>query len=102
MNDKLVCNWKKSEASPKKLPKKEYSSRTGICHWSELENYLKVWINNNCKYGNTVTRIGIRTQALIRLKINPVERAEFKLAVKGKLILPKRKGLQMKQKTKIA
>ena len=35
VNDKLVRDWKKNEASLKKMPKKKCIVRTSICHWPE-------------------------------------------------------------------
>ncbi|KAG7165316.1 Pogo transposable element-like 75, partial [Homarus americanus] len=41
VNEKMVRDWQKSEASLKKIPPKKCAVKIGICHWHELENYLE-------------------------------------------------------------
>lgn len=102
VNEKLVRDWKKSEASLKKMPKKKCAARSGIAHWPELENFLEGWVNENRENGYTVTRTGIRTEALKWAKTHPSESKDFKATVNWCSRFMKRKNLVLRQKTKIA
>lgn len=102
VNEKLVRDWKKSEYFLKTISKKKCAARGAICHWTKLENDLELWVNENRENGYTVTRNGIRIQALKWAKAHPDKSNNFTATVSWCSRFMKRKNLVLRQKTKIA
>lgn len=64
-NEKLVRDWKKSEAlEKKKMPKKKCALKTAMSHWADKRNYLQGWFSENHKNLHTVTSNSSSTQSM--------------------------------------
>ncbi|KAG7163825.1 Pogo transposable element-like 8, partial [Homarus americanus] len=99
---KMVCDWKNSEASLKKIPKKKCAVRTGICYWSTGKLFRSGQRKSSRWLYRTVTPTDILTRALKWSKTHPDESKNFKATANWCSRFMKRKNLVLWQKTKVA
>lgn len=102
VNEKLVRDWKKNIATLQTMPKTKCTRRTGIMKWPELENYVEEWVLTQRQSGYTVPRNAIRVEAIKWAKAHPEVCNDFKGTANWCSRFMKRKGLVLRQKTKIA
>ena len=102
VNEKLVRDWKKCEASLICMPSKKCSMRSGLPHWPELENELYQWVIAKRQNGYIVSRNTIKIQALKWSNSNPQTSHNFKASSSWCTRFMERKDLVIRQKTKIS
>ena len=104
VNEKLVRDWRKKKAELKALPRIKRSLRVGAKpHWAELESKLTEWVLDKRMNGIGLSGTMIRLKAkLIAQEMPPEEVEDFTASTSCLYRFMKRKGLVIRQKTKIA
>lgn len=104
VNEKLVRDWRKKKAELEALPRGKRSLRAGAKpHWPELENKVTEWVLDKRLNGIGLSGTMIRLKAKVIAREMPPEEVEGFTATTSWLYrFMKRKGLVIRQKTKIA
>ncbi|KAG7165833.1 Pogo transposable element-like 4 [Homarus americanus] len=102
VNEKQVREWKKDEEKLIDIPRTKCALRRGKQQWPELEVKLFEWVNKNRVCGYVITRNAICIYAMKLAKSNPDTGKDFKATRGWCSRFMNRKGLVLRQKTKIA
>ena len=104
VNEKLVRDWRKNKAELEKQPRRSRSKRVGVKpRWPELERKVAEWVLDKRLNGIGLSGTMIRLKSKQMAKDMPPEQVEgFTGCTSWLYRFMKRKGLVLRQKTKIA
>ena len=104
VNEKLVRDWRKKKTELKGLPRCKRALRVGAKpRWPELESKVTEWVLDKRMNGIGLSGTMIRLKAKLIAKDMPPEKVEgFTASTSWLYRFMKRKGLVIRQKTKIA
>ncbi|KAG7166740.1 Pogo transposable element-like 1 [Homarus americanus] len=102
INEKQVREWKKAEEKLIDIPRTKCALRRGKQQWPELEEKLLEWVNEIRESGYVITGNAICIYAMKLAKSNPDTGKDFKATRGWCSHFMNRKGLVLRQKSKIA
>ena len=100
VNEKLVRDWRRNVDKLQSMPRKKCADRGKKCYWPALEDEVAKWVTEQRQDGYIVTRNLIRLHAQVLAQKRNV--ANFSGTNSWCTRFMKRRGLAIRQKTKIA
>ena len=100
VNEKLVRDWRRNVDKLQSMPRKKCADRGKKCYWPALEDEVVKWVTEQRQDGYIVTRNLIRLHAQVLAQKWNV--ANFSGTNSWCTRFMKRRGLAIRQKTKIA